>query len=123
MYNQGSEHEKIDMTPTTPSYPQPELPGGTMAPPAYPSPQPQPGHYPPPQPMASGYPPPVQHQPTTTMHNTSTTVVIQQQPAAVVVQGPRGWSSGICACFEDCGVCKSGRGGAVVRTDLCIRGE
>ena len=38
--------------------------------------------------------------------NTNTTVVIQQQPAQVVLQGPRAWSTGLCSCFDDCGVCK-----------------
>ncbi|CAB4008716.1 Hypothetical predicted protein [Paramuricea clavata] len=97
MYNQGSDHEKIDMSseiaPTTP--------------PGYPALQRQPseGAYPPP----GAYPSfPVQQQPTNTVHNTNTTVVIQQQPAAVIVQGQRGWSTGMCACFDDCGVCLLG---------------
>ena len=55
---------------------------------------------------------PVNQQPTSVIsQNTNTTVVIQQQPAAAVVRGPREWSSGLCACFDDCGVCKSRRGG------------
>jgi hypothetical protein len=48
-------------------------------------------------------------QPGHMMHssNTNTTVVIQQQqPAQVVIQGPRPWSTGVCSCFDDCGVCK-----------------
>jgi hypothetical protein len=110
IYNQGTDQEKIDMSseiaPTT-------LPG-------YPALQRQPseggGFYPPPQPSEGGFYPlpgacpsfPVQQQPTSTMHNTTTTVVIQQQPAAVIVQGQRDWSTGMCACFDDCGVCKWG---------------
>ena len=111
MYNQGSDQEKIDST--TPHYPQPDAPGGPMSPPQYPpgqtnQPPPQPGFYPPPQQMGGGYPAPVHQQPTSTMHNTNTTVVIQQQPAAIVVQGPRGWSTGMLSCFDDCGVCMLG---------------
>ena len=96
MYNPGSEHRQFSGS---------EL----KVHPANPPPQPDP--YPPPQPMGIAYPSPVHQQPTSTMHNTNTTVLIQQQPLAVVVTGPREWSSGVCACFDDCGVCKSGRGG------------
>jgi hypothetical protein len=77
-------------------------------PPGYPALQRQPsegGFYPLPGACPSF---PVQQQPTSTMHNTNTTVVIQQQPAAVIVQGQRDWSTGMYACFDDCGVCKSG---------------
>jgi hypothetical protein len=77
-------------------------------PPGYPAQQRQPsegGFYPLPGACPSY---PVQQQPISTMHNTNTTVVIQQQSAAVIVQGPRDWSTGMCACFDDCGVCKSG---------------
>ncbi|CAB3988131.1 Hypothetical predicted protein [Paramuricea clavata] len=91
-------------------FPFPQPSGG-----AYPPSQPSKGAYPPPQPSGGGYPPPgaytsfpVQQQPTNTVHNTNTTVVIQQQPAAMVVQGPRGWSTGMCACFDECGVCLVG---------------
>jgi hypothetical protein len=55
-------------------------------------------------------PPPMQQQPMPQpgFHstNTNTTVVVQQQPAQIIVQGPRQWTTGICSCFDDCGVCK-----------------
>ena len=135
MYNQGSDQEKINMSSTTP-YPQPDNQVAPMTPPGYPElqrepsegglylppqpsggvfpfPQPSGGAYPPPQPSGGGYPPPgaypsfpVQQQPSN-VHNTNTTVVIQQ-PTAVVVQTAQGWSTGMCACFDECGVCKSG---------------
>ena len=38
--------------------------------------------------------------------NSNTTVVIQQQQPQMIIQGPRGWSTGVCSCFDDCGVCK-----------------
>ena len=62
---------------------------------------------------------PLHQQPTSTMSNTNTAVVIQQQPAAIVVQGARGWSSGVCACFDDCGVCKPGGGGTGCEEQGC----
>ena len=74
----------------------------------YPPPQPQ-GGYPPQQPQG-GYMPQYPHQPIyPTSHqssSTNTTVVIQQPQAQLVVQGPRDWSTGLCSCFDDCGVCK-----------------
>ena len=94
MYNPGTDHSQFSASQI-------------KVHPANPPPKPNP----PPQPMGSVYPAPVHQQPTGAMHNTNTTVVIQQQPAAVVVRGPREWSSGLCACFDDCGVCKSRRGG------------
>ncbi|CAB3999338.1 Hypothetical predicted protein [Paramuricea clavata] len=118
MYNQGSDHQKAP-----PNYPQPDnlvsrhdpalqrhgSEGGF-----YPPPQLGRDSYPPPQPSGGGYPPPdaypsfpVHQQPGNTVHNTNTTVVIQQQPAAVIVQG-RDWSTGMCACCDDCGVCLLG---------------
>ena len=36
----------------------------------------------------------------------NTTVVVQQQLQQVVIQGPQDWSTGLCGCFEDIGVCK-----------------
>jgi hypothetical protein len=119
MYNQGSDQEKIDtsseIAPTSPPHGYPALQRQPSEGGFYPPPQPSGGAYPPPQPSGGGYPPPgaypsypVQQQPISTTHNTNTTVVIQQQPAAVIVQGPRDWSTGMCACFDDCGVCKSG---------------
>ncbi|XP_068672746.1 placenta-specific gene 8 protein-like [Montipora capricornis] len=53
--------------------------------------------YPPPM---AGYPPPVATQPGFT--STHTTVVVNQ-PALM-----REWSSGLCACFDDCGSCCMG---------------
>jgi hypothetical protein len=108
------------LQPSGGAYPPPEPSKGAY-PPQQPSggvylpPEPSKGAYPPPQPSGGGYPPPVaypsfpvQQQPGT-VHNTNTTVVIQQ-PTAVVVQPAQGWSTGMCACFDECGVCKSGGG-------------
>ena len=108
MHNQGSDQDKVDESASPPYYPPPDAQMPPMAP-GYPAPQPS--TYPPQQPGPLTYPSaPVQQQPTSMMTNTNTTVLIQQQPAAVVVQVARGWSSGVCACFDDCGVCKSGEG-------------
>ena len=77
----------------------------------YPPPQPQ-GGYPPQQPQQpqGGYMPQYPHQPIyPTSHqssSTNTTVVIQQPQTQLVIQGPRDWSTGLCSCFDDCGVCK-----------------
>ncbi|CAB3988130.1 Hypothetical predicted protein [Paramuricea clavata] len=111
MYNQGLDQQKIDTSSTTPHYPQPDNQVAQMIP------QPSGGAYPPPQPSGGAYPPPgaypsfpVQQKPTNTVHNTNTTVVMQQQqqPAAVVIRGSRGWSTGMCSCFDQCGVCLIG---------------
>ncbi|KAK2557257.1 Cornifelin-like protein [Acropora cervicornis] len=61
---------------------------------------------PPYQPPEGTYPPPIAAQPTA-FQSTSTTVVVTQ-PSTMVVQQqqPRPWSSGLCGCFEDCGICK-----------------
>ena len=64
MYNEGSQHEKIDMTSNAPYYPPPENQFAPIQPPGYPQPMPQPMPY--------------HQQPTTATHNTNTTVVIQQ---------------------------------------------
>ena len=79
------------------SFPQP---GQQQGPPPYS--QPGMGHVQPMYPSPMQQPMPQQPMPT----HTNTTVVIQQQPAQVVVQGPRAWSTGLCSCFDDCGVCK-----------------
>ncbi|PVD32000.1 hypothetical protein C0Q70_07426 [Pomacea canaliculata] len=51
-----------------------------------------------------GYQPPVVTQPQ--MSNTNnTTVVINQQSAGPAYKPPRAWSTGICGCFDDLGVC------------------
>ncbi|XP_028406683.1 placenta-specific gene 8 protein-like [Dendronephthya gigantea] len=100
MYNAGSDHGKAGMAPYyPPATDGPPQPGSPLG---YP-PQPM-------QPYPPGPPVPMQQQPGgyNTTNTTNTTVVIQQQPAAVVVQGPRDWSSGLCACFDDCGVCMVG---------------
>ena len=56
--------------------------------------------YPPQQ--AGYYAQPVVQQPSQTSH---TTVVVNQQ---AVQRAPiRTWSSGMCGCFDDCGICKS----------------
>ena len=106
MYNQGLDQDKVDTSANPPYYPPPDNQVAPINAPGYSAPQPGP------QPGGVPYPSvPLHQQPTSTMTNTNTTVVIQQQPAAIVVQGARGWSSGVCACFDDCGVCKSRGGG------------
>ena len=83
-------------------------PGQEQGPPPYS----QPGMGPaPPMQQQPMYPPPMQQpmpQQPTHMHssNSNTTVVIQQQPQQLIIQGPRAWSTDICSCFDDCGVCK-----------------
>ena len=62
----------------------------------------QPAEYPPSQPQV-GYPLQPQHQ---SSSSTATTGVIQQPQTQFVVQGPRDWSTGLCSCFDDFGVCK-----------------
>lgn len=59
--------------------------------------------YPPPQ---AGYPaPPIGSQPS--FQSSQTTTVVVNQPAPLVLQqGQRDWSSGLCACFDDCYSCK-----------------
>ena len=109
MHNAGIEPEKTG-EPTPYYNPQPGNQNMPNASQPYPPPQPGPPGYPQ-QPMQPYPPAPMQQQPSSSMLNTTnTTVVIQQQPSAIVVQGPRDWSSGICACFDDCGVCKWGKG-------------
>ena len=102
MYNAGAEPEKSG-EPTPYYNPQPENQNMPNAPELYPSIQPGQPSYPE-KPMQPYVPAPMQQQPS--MRSTNTTVVIQQQPTAIVVQGPRDWSTGICSCFDDCGVCK-----------------
>ena len=92
--------------PPVEQVPEDETPGSSALPPYQP---PQVAH-PPPQPYypqwQGTYPPPIQAQPTA-VQSTSTTVVVTQ-PSTMVVQQqqPRPWSSGLCGCFEDCGICK-----------------
>lgn len=86
-----------------------EKPGSSALPPYQP---PQVAH-PPPQPYypqwQGAYPPPVGAQPAPFQSTTNTTVVVTQ-PSTMVVQQqqPRPWSSGLCGCFEDCGICFAG---------------
>ena len=110
MYNQGPDRDKVDTSASPPYYPPPDNQIASMNAPGHLAPQscPQPGGVP----YLSA---PLHQQPANTISNTNTAVVIQQQPAAIVVQGARGWSSGVCACFDDCGVCKSGGGETGVR--------
>ena len=54
---------------------------------------------------AAGYPPQPVY-PSSHVSNSNTTVVIQQPQTQVVIQGPGVWSTGLCSCFDDCGVCK-----------------
>ncbi|XP_046855592.1 cornifelin homolog A-like [Xenia sp. Carnegie-2017] len=35
----------------------------------------------------------------------NTTVVLQQQPQQIMIQGERDWSTGLCSCCDDCGIC------------------
>ncbi|PVD31999.1 hypothetical protein C0Q70_07425 [Pomacea canaliculata] len=52
-----------------------------------------------------GYQPPVVTQPQMSSTN-NTTVVINQQPTGPGYQPPRPWSTGICGCCDDIGVCE-----------------
>ncbi|XP_002731745.1 cornifelin homolog [Saccoglossus kowalevskii] len=61
-------------------------------------------------PMYTPYPDqqqgPIQQQPAPMQHTShNTTVVVQQQPQNIIVQGPRDWSSDLCACFNDLSSC------------------
>ncbi|XP_025091187.1 placenta-specific gene 8 protein-like [Pomacea canaliculata] len=51
-----------------------------------------------------GYPQPVIMQPQMSSTN-NTTVVINQQSAGPAYHGQRAWSTGLCGCFDDCGIC------------------
>jgi len=64
--------------------------------------------YPPPQDFTPGYPAPgyPMQQPYPQPVVTSQTVVVTTQPQQVVTQ--RGWSSGMCDCFNDFGSCLMG---------------
>ena len=53
-----------------------------------------------------GYPPQPGYPATHTSTTSNTTVVIQQPQTQVVIQRPLDWSTGLCSCFDDCGVCK-----------------
>ncbi|XP_025091183.1 placenta-specific gene 8 protein-like [Pomacea canaliculata] len=60
-----------------------------------------------PQPQM-GYPQPVMMQPQQQQQSVNNTTVVvnqQQQPAAPAYKPPRAWTSGICGCFDDFGVC------------------
>ncbi|XP_068673995.1 placenta-specific gene 8 protein-like [Montipora foliosa] len=61
-----------------------------------------PGNLPP----QAGYPPPVSTQPG--FSSTHTTVVVNQPAPLILQQGQRDWSSGLCACCEDCYSCLMG---------------
>ncbi|XP_059177151.1 placenta-specific gene 8 protein-like [Physella acuta] len=53
--------------------------------------------------------PTVVQQPTATQQTTSmNTIHIQTTPAFAPVKPPRNWSSGICSCCDDCGICLCG---------------
>ena len=104
--------EKTDMGhgPALPPYYPPQE--GHPAPHAgYPSPQagyyPEQGNYPQQQgsyPQQGNYPPTIEAQPTSS--HTTTTVVVSQPPMIALPQGPRQWSTDLCGCCDDCGVCK-----------------
>lgn len=65
---------------------------------------PQPGNY---QQQQTGYPPVIEAQPTH-FHTTNTTVVVSQPAMTAAQQRPRQWSTGLCGCCEDCGICWHG---------------
>lgn len=94
--------------PPVEQVPEDEKPGSYALPPYQP---PEVAHLPP-QPYypqwQGTYLPPIAAQPTT-FQSTSTTVVVTQ-PSTMVVQQQklRPWSSGLCGCFEDCGICFAG---------------
>ena len=56
------------------------------------------------QPVA-GYPPQPVY-PSSHISNSNTTVVIQQPQTQVVIQRPITWSTALCACCDDCGICE-----------------
>lgn len=61
------------------------------------------GHNPPPNAPDQAFAPVVQ-QPGA-MHTNTTVVINQQAPTSDNVPFPRGWSSGMCGCFSDIGIC------------------
>lgn len=66
-----------------------------------------------------GYQPPVVTQPQ--MSNTNnTTVVINQQSTGPAYKPPRAWSTGICGCFDDLGVCECDVTGVLVALVTCL---
>lgn len=101
----GNENDDNVVTQQRDQYPASRIPPGYFAGHQQP---PYPIHQDPYPPYPSGVPMMPYAPPASMSQMSNNTTVIINQPGVGVARGPRGWSSNVCSCCDDCGSCLMG---------------